>query len=346
MIRGIVTTGRGEAAGFTRLAWVAEHVTDWFGIDPHPGTLNLRIADAAGRDAWRALRARASATLVPPSDAWCRADWHAVRIGGIAAAAVVPAIPGYPDDTIELIAAVALREHAGLRDGDVVTLEPFLPMAPRAVLFDVDGTLVDSVPAYIEIARAAGATVGVAIDEMDVRRALAYGERFWERAIAPDRADRGALMDRLMVHARANWPQTMRTHCRPIAGLDAALAELRRQGRRLGIVTGARPEVIDIVRQSGVAQPFEAIVGNTDVKRRKPDPEGILLALERMGVAPADAIYVGDSPIDVEAAHRAGLRAVGVLTGAGDSAMLSRAGADRLIGSVARLPGVLAASQP
>jgi len=66
-----------------------------------------------------------------------------------------------------------------------------------------------------------------------------------------------------------------------------------------------------------------------------------LTCASRLGIAPRDTAYVGDSPLDMEAAHAAGMAAIGVLGGAGDATLLSAAGADRLVASLGRLPDVV-----
>ena len=81
-----------------------------------------------------------------------------------------------------------------------------------------------------------------------------------------------------------------------------------------------------------------------DLSRGKPDPEGIVKGLSRLKVRPDQALYVGDTPIDIQASHAAGVRAVSVLTGAADSALLSAYEPDRLISSHARLPAIVTAA--
>ena len=358
-IRGTVVTGRGDAARFTRLDWVVHALKTHFGIDPHPGTLNLRLLDEPACAAWQALRAAGSARsagsagsagsarsvrsvqINPPEAAACGAQCYALQLGGLPVAAVVPDVPGYPDDMIELVAALPLREVLSLTDTTSVAIHAPVPLAPRLVLFDVDGTLIDSMQAYVVIAEAAAAQEGLTVPRGDVMQALAFGRMLWDRTIPADHPDPAGVTKRLMQSARTLWPDTMRTHCRPFAGLDRTLAALRANGLRMGVVTGARPEIMALLDQAGLGGYFETVVSNVDVKRRKPDPEGLLLAAERLGIAPAEALYVGDSPIDIEAATAAGMRSVGVLTGAGTSAMLTRVKADRLIGSHALLPGLL-----
>jgi CTP-dependent riboflavin kinase len=118
---GRVASGTGEGALFTRLDWARAAFVERLGIDPFPGTLNLVPEDGA---AWAALRVTPGVRIAAPDQAFCDARAWRVRVaGGIAGAIVVPDVPGYPDDKIEIIAAVGLRAALGLRDGDTLALE-------------------------------------------------------------------------------------------------------------------------------------------------------------------------------------------------------------------------------
>jgi HAD superfamily hydrolase (TIGR01509 family) len=114
-------------------------------------------------------------------------------------------------------------------------------------------------------------------------------------------------------------------------------------GIRLGIVSGARPEVLELLRAEGVLDRFDAVILGSDVGRRKPHPEGIFSCLSQLKVTPDEGVYVGDTPVDIQASRAAGVQAVGVLTGAGNSASLSVDGPDRLISSLAKLPAIIEA---
>jgi len=127
-------------------------------------------------------------------------------------------------------------------------------------------------------------------------------------------------------------------------GVARTLDALKARGVLLGIVSGARPEVLELLRQDGILDRFDVVILGADVPTRKPDPEGILTCLKKLGVAPAAAIYVGDAAVDIQASRAAGVGAVGVLTGAGDSALLSRHGPDRLVASHAGLAAVVGAA--
>ena len=122
-ITGRLASGVGEGRHFTRLDWARERFVAGLGIDPFPGTLNLILDDPAERAKWRALRTGPGVRVDPPDPGGCGARCYPMRLAGIALAAVVPEVPGYPDDRIELIAAVGLRAALGLADGAAVTLE-------------------------------------------------------------------------------------------------------------------------------------------------------------------------------------------------------------------------------
>jgi CTP-dependent riboflavin kinase len=123
-ITGVVFTGVGQATGFTRLDWARAAFMREVGIDPHPGTVNIRVEDAAARDGWARVQATPGIVIHPPRTDWCDARLFKARIAdSIDAAIVVPDIGGYPKDQIELIAPVMVRDALGLKDDDAVTIE-------------------------------------------------------------------------------------------------------------------------------------------------------------------------------------------------------------------------------
>jgi phosphoglycolate phosphatase len=96
---------------------------------------------------------------------------------------------------------------------------------------------------------------------------------------------------------------------------------LRANGCATAIVsTKFRYRIDDILARNQLTSLFDVVVGGEDIARHKPDPSGLLLALGRLGVAAVDAVYVGDHPVDKEAASRAGVRFVAVLTGSSTAA--------------------------
>jgi len=334
-ITGTLARGRGEAAGFTRLDWVRQQMIGHVGIDPHPGTYNVQVSHEASRAAWRAVRAGDASVIEPPAGSgFCRGFLHPMRVAGTPAAAVVPDVADYTEDTIELVSAIGLREHHGHAEGEQVALEPWRPIRARAIVFDVDGTLVDSVAAYFEIARVAAALYDYPITMQHVKTALESGRSFWNEVVPQDAPDRDARMKAMVARARAAWPSVVNEHARLFPNLATTLRTLADAGFTLGIVTAGDGQVISHLRAAGLADAFRSVVTGKDVAKRKPDPEGIVKCVDELGFAPDEVVYVGDTPLDVQASRGAGVHVFGVLTGASSSATLTRAGADRLLATL------------
>ena len=122
---GRVITGSGEGAHFTQLPWARKAFLTLLGFDPFPGTLNLKIDDADSLLQWQGLRARTGTVVLPPPDSeFCRARCYPARLEGrLPAAIVCPEVPDYPQDQVELIAAVSIRVTLSLQEGDRLELE-------------------------------------------------------------------------------------------------------------------------------------------------------------------------------------------------------------------------------
>ena len=117
--RGVVLDGVGQAKTFTQLEWVREQVRAKIGFDPYPGTLNLRVKDA---DALWACRAGPGILIVPGAAGYCAARCYRMQVGGVPAAWILPEVPGYPEDVVELLAPVSLRQTLNLNTGVTVTV--------------------------------------------------------------------------------------------------------------------------------------------------------------------------------------------------------------------------------
>jgi HAD superfamily hydrolase (TIGR01509 family) len=253
-------------------------------------------------------------------------------------------VSGYPEAQVEIIAALSVRETFSLKDGDRLSLDVSQPLSVRAVIFDVDGTLVDSLEAYRVVAELAAAPHGVAVTREMVRQAMNNDVVFWDLLIPAERPDRGELIKQLMEEAIRRWPDALRAHGRLYPGLRGTLESLRSRGLRLGIVTGSRATVLQPLHEAGLMDFFDAVVTGKDVQRRKPDPEGLLKCAAALGIAPHEAAYVGDTPLDVQASRAAGMASVAVLSGAGNSALLSTAGPDWIVHSHIGLPEIIQSS--
>jgi len=122
-LQGVLTSGLGQGAHFTRLEWVRHAIRRTIGFDPYPGTLNLRLVDADMLLAWRRIREGPALLLTPPPPERCGARLFPVVVApDVLAAVVVPDVTRHGDDVLELVAAVHVRSVLGLQDHDRVRL--------------------------------------------------------------------------------------------------------------------------------------------------------------------------------------------------------------------------------
>ena len=340
---GRVVTGVGAGASFTQVSWARQQFIDKLGLDPYPGTLNLVIDTSTARASWARLKTAPGYPITPADPQWCQARCYPVRIDGcLPGAIVLPDVPNYPPGQVELIAALSLRAELALKDGDQLCLDVAGPLSVNAVIFDVDGTLVDSVEAYRVLAEEAGRPHGIKIARGIVRYALNVNHpTFWELVVPADRPDQRELMAKLNESARRLWPEVLREHGDIFANLRETLEKLRARGLKLGIVTGSQGSSLQPLHDADLTDFFDVILTARDVEKRKPDPEGLLRCLALLEVQPGEAVYVGDTPIDVQASQAAGMASIAVLSGAGDSALLSAEGPYRIIRDHSRLDDVL-----
>ena len=204
------------------------------------------------------------------------------------------------------------------------------------VLFDLDGTLIDSGAMIVASFRHATRTVLAREIADEVLLAHVGGSSLQAQmsAIDPDRVEE-------LVHCYREHNETLHDGLCCFPGIVEVLDTLRDEQRRLGIVTAKRRVTVDLAfAHVPLAAYFDAVVTSEQTERHKPDPEPILLALERLGADPADAAYVGDSPFDMRAAQAAGVRAVGVTWG-GIHGRDKLVDADIIVDSAEELLGVL-----
>ena len=206
----------------------------------------------------------------------------------------------------------------------------------QAVLFDWDGTLLDSYDAdsaaYLAMFRAMGIPWG--LDEL----ALHYSPN-WYNVYRAAKLPRARWDD-----ANRAWRAQYANHNpKLVAGARRVLARIARH-HRMGLVTsGDRDRVLRQLRKFRLTRLFAARVCAGDTRQKKPHPAPLRLALRQMRLKPAVCIYVGDSPHDLEMARRAGVRAIAVLGRFPTEKSLRAARPDLLLGSIAELPEALEA---
>jgi pyrophosphatase PpaX len=198
----------------------------------------------------------------------------------------------------------------------------------RAVLFDWDGTLVDSAESSYRCYARVFPEFGIP-----------FGRAEFERTYSPDwyhtyRAL--GLPEERWPEADARWLQHYASEPPLVVpGAHEALGRLREAGLRVGLVTsGSRDRVAREVEALGFAPSLDTVLCAGDYEKRKPHPEALLMAMERLGVAAVQSAYVGDSPEDVHMAQAAGVLAVGIPGGFPNRDLLAASAPELLVPSL------------
>src|SRR5690606_34858124 len=208
----------------------------------------------------------------------------------------------------------------------------------KALIFDLDGTLIDTVYAHVFAWQKAFAEAGLDLDAWRIHRRIGMSGGLFTRAarreLGRDLTPAGGrhIQQRHGEILREVLPQR-----RALPGAVELLRGLRRRGVIHGIATsGRRPEIDASLQALGVPEDM-VVVQRGDVSRAKPDPALFLRCAERLGVAPAECYVVGDAVWDLLAARRAGMLGIGVLSGGYGEDELLRAGAYRVYRDAAEL---------
>jgi HAD superfamily hydrolase (TIGR01509 family) len=208
----------------------------------------------------------------------------------------------------------------------------------RALIFDLDGTLVDTVYAHVFAWQRALLDLGSPVDGWRIHRRIGMSGGLFARAVAREigrdlsTAEAETLQRRHGEIFREILPER-----RPLPGAIELLAALRRNAVVHGIATsGRRPEIDGSLEALGVPADT-VVVERGDVLRAKPEPDLFLACQERLGVDARDCYVVGDAVWDLLAARRAGMLSVGLLTGGYGEDELRAAGAFRVYRDAAEL---------
>lgn len=210
---------------------------------------------------------------------------------------------------------------------------------PRAVLFDLDGTLVDTIALLLESVRHAfeGRSAAAPTTE-DWIAGIGTPLASQMRPYAADEAELQALVERYRRYQREHHDRL--TSC--YADALATVRQLSEHGHPLAVVTSKASDIaMRTLTHVGLAPFFPVVVAVESTTRHKPDPEPVRFALEALGARASDAVFVGDSPHDMLSGNAAGVTTIGALWGPFARAELERAHAAYLIERISALPALL-----
>ncbi len=215
---------------------------------------------------------------------------------------------------------------------------------PRAVIFDLDGTLVDSAPDIQEAIDAAFRPLGVAPFSLETVKGLIGGgaaaavkRATAKLGLALSRDDEAAVLERFLV----DYARVSAKGRGLYPGAQALLETLRGQKTGVALCTNKAESITLITIEAlGIAGYFGSVVAARDDLPKKPDPAMLLRALAPFDVAPSDAIMIGDSHADIDAARAAGMPSIAVSYGY-SATPAAKLGADRVVDRLVDVPAAL-----
>lgn len=214
-----------------------------------------------------------------------------------------------------------------------------MPVRPRfqTVLFDLDGTLADTIP--LIVASYQHAFRSVLSEEVDESRARAWIGRPLLPALLEEAPDHGHDLDR--AYREWNLANTARL-IRRYDGVPEMLLALASASVRTAVATSKRRETARLALEGvGIDHLVDVVAALEDTTRHKPEPDPLLHAAASLGVHPADCVYVGDATVDILAARAAGMAAVAVTWGAGERVALVATDPDAVFDTVPDLTAYL-----
>ena len=196
----------------------------------------------------------------------------------------------------------------------------------RAVIFDLDGTLLNSLQDLGNSTNASLRAFGLPARSMEeVRQFVGNGVGELIRRSVPAGTP-AETQEKCLSYFREYYQKHMYSHTYPYNGVEPMLEQLQHSGIKTGILSNKFQSAAYELKEKYFKDKIENVQGEQDKIPRKPDPSGLYLLMKRMQVRPEETIYIGDSPEDAETAQNAGVDFIGVTWGYRSLAQLQEAG--------------------
>lgn len=210
----------------------------------------------------------------------------------------------------------------------------------KGVVFDLDGTLTNSIQIYHEVFCEIAARLGIRMTRDELFTPLAEGMNPWRRAFPKEMPNREEKIREFKRVAHPSFAEALK-QVRPYPGVDRVLSELHSRGLKIGLVTDSSKASLEPLRSGALTHYFSAMVTIDDGVPKKPEPDGLIECLHRMDIPAENAVFVGDALIDVRAGKEAGTLTIGVLTGLANRRQFEAESPTALVDDVTQVPAVL-----
>lgn len=216
-----------------------------------------------------------------------------------------------------------------------------------AVIFDLDGTIIDTIGIYYKIVEAVLERLGLPqVSTADLRNATENGGFDWSMIFPGEiKENKEELIKNAWKIAEEISPKMFFEKVKLISGTADVLTRVSERGIKLAVVTSTPQKnmtsKLKPLIESGIRHLIEEIITADDTNRKKPAADPLIECNKRLGIAAGKSVYVGDMRLDIKAGKAAGTKTIGVLTGFDDFESLMREKPDVIIKSIAELPDVI-----
>lgn len=210
----------------------------------------------------------------------------------------------------------------------------------KCILFDLDGTILDSRNAYLEAAKTALEAMGR--KNVDAKTAMEFPKRLEQDLPIDDLLAGLDITKFLQAYLKAFYKATAE-NTKPFSNAEDTLGRLSAKAKLALTTRRSLPaeDVFRILEKFGLAKYFQKIITSLDTQNPKPDPEALIKCLKHLGAKACDCIAVGDSVVDIRAGKNAGIRTVAVLSGIFGREELEREKPDLILKNISELPHFL-----
>ena len=204
----------------------------------------------------------------------------------------------------------------------------------KMYIFDLDGTLINSLPAIAHFANTALASIGLAsIDNDTFRYYVGDGmDTLLHRCLGHYNADNDENFTKIKAVYKAGYDNDVLYETYPYDGIKELLDALKQRGAKICVLSN-KPDItaVKAVNILFGENYFDMVIGQKEDMKKKPAPDGVYFICEKTGISPRDTAFIGDTNVDIRTGKAAGTDTVGVLWGFRDRKELTDAGADKIV---------------